>query len=151
MRFHLIDRIDSWDSDVSITARKVTSTAEDYWRRDHTGRLLMPPELILESVCQSVTWLIMLSSGFTQRAVLLSVGELLCSGEAEPGDVLTVSATIMSRTGDAALADGRVDIDGHPVLRSTGIMCALRDAETLDAQHTSERMARLLLRTEQQR
>jgi 3-hydroxyacyl-[acyl-carrier-protein] dehydratase len=147
MRFHLIDRIDSWEPYRTISARKLTSVAEDYWRRDRTGRLLMPPELVLETVCQSATWLIMLSSRCGKRAVLLSIDEVVCSGDVAPGDVLTVIATIDSITDDAAVVDGSVDVEGRPVLSAAGIMCALRAAETLEAKETGERTARQLLRT----
>lgn len=147
MRFHLIDRIDSWDAERQITARKVAAAAEDYWCLDRTGRLLMPPELVLEAVCQAATWLIMLGSGFRLRAVLLSVDEIVCTRDVVPGDVLAVTATIASLTDDAALVDGAVSVDGSGVLRAAGIMCALRDAETLDAKDNSERLARQLLRT----
>jgi 3-hydroxyacyl-[acyl-carrier-protein] dehydratase len=151
MRFYLIDRIDSWESHQRISGRKVTSAAEDYWRRDRTGRLLMPPELILEAICQAATWLIMLSSQFGKRAVLLSIDEVLCTGDVVPGDVLTAAASVESITSDAAVVDGLADVTGRPVLRAAGIMCALRDAETLDARDSSERMARQLLRTEDAR
>lgn len=111
----------------------------------------MPPELILETVCQSATWLIMLSSQCDKRAVLLSVDEVVCSGEVVPGDVLTITATIESITTDAAVVDGFVDVDGRSVLRTAGIMCALLDAETLDTKESGERMARQLLRTKDAR
>jgi 3-hydroxyacyl-[acyl-carrier-protein] dehydratase len=100
MRFHLIDRIDSWDAERQITARKVTAAAEDYWSPDRTGSLLMPPELVLEAVCQAATWLIMLGSGFRLRAVLLSVDEIGCTRDVVPGDVLAVTATVASLTDD---------------------------------------------------
>jgi 3-hydroxyacyl-[acyl-carrier-protein] dehydratase len=151
MRFHLIDNIDSWESSRKISARKVTSAAEDYWRRDQAGRLLMPPGLILETVCQSATWLIMLSSQCDKRAVLLSVDEVVWAGEVVPGDVLTITTTIESITTDAAVVDGFVNVDGRSVLRTAGIMCALLDAETLDSKESSERMARQLLRTKDAR
>ena len=151
MRFYLIDRIDSWESHQRISGRKVTSAAEDYWQRDPTGRLLMPPELILEAVCQAATWLIMLSSQFQKRAALLSVDEVTRCGDVVPGDVLTVTAIIRSITGDAAVVDGFVEADGRQVLRTAGIMCALLGAETLEARESGERMARQLLRTEDAR
>jgi 3-hydroxyacyl-[acyl-carrier-protein] dehydratase len=147
MRFHLIDRIEAWDAGRQITARKVAAAAEDFWYLDRTGRLLMPSELVLEAVCQAATWLIMLGSGLRTRAVLLSIDEMVCTGEVVPGDVLAVTATITSLTGDAALVDGGVQVDGRAVLHATGIMCALRDAETLDARDNTERLASQLLRS----
>ncbi len=149
MRFHLIDRIDSWQPGLGITGRKVTSAAEEFWCRDPAGGMLMPPELVLEVICQAATWLIMLGSEFDRRAVLLSVGEVGVHGDVLPGDVLTVTATIVSSSADAAVLDGLVEVDGRTVLRANQIMCALRQTETLEARHDVERMAGQLLRTEE--
>jgi 3-hydroxyacyl-[acyl-carrier-protein] dehydratase len=147
MRFHLIDRIDSWESGQWISGRKVTSTAETFWQRDPAGHLRMPAELVLETVCQAATWLIMLSSQFAKRAILLSIEEVACLGDVVPGDMLTVTAIVRSMTGEAAVFDGSVTVEGRPVLRSAGLMCALRDAHTLQDADRTERMAQQLLRT----
>ncbi|ROO51996.1 3-hydroxyacyl-[acyl-carrier-protein] dehydratase [Micromonospora sp. Llam0] len=148
MRFQLIDRIEAWQPGCGITARKVTAAAEEFWYADSAGWIVMPPELVLEVVCQAATWLIMLSSGFERRALLLAVGEMTVHGCVEPGDVLTVTATVASSIADAIVVDGRVEVEGRTVLEASGIMCALREAETLQARHDVERMARCLLRTE---
>jgi 3-hydroxyacyl-[acyl-carrier-protein] dehydratase len=146
MRFHLIDRIDSWEPRQQISGRKVTSAAETFWR-DRAGHPRMPPELVLETVCQAATWLIMLSSQLTRRGVLLAIDEVTCPGDVVPGDVLTVTAIARSMTGEAAVFDGSVTVENHPVLHAAGLMCALRDAHTLQDTGSTERMAQQLLRT----
>ncbi len=145
MRFHLIDRIESWQPDRQITARKVTSAAERFWSPDESGRLTMPPELVLEVICQAASWLIMLSTDLDRRAVLLSVGDLTVHADVTPGDVLTATATITSSTTEAAAVDGRVELDGRLVLEANTILCALRDTETLEARSDVERMVHHLL------
>lgn len=124
MRFQLIDRIDSWEAHRTITARKVTSAAEGYWR----GALTMPPGLVLETVCQAATWLIILGSDFARRAVLLSVDDVRWLADVTPGDVLAVTVNVTSMTDEAALVDGEANVDGQTVLRATGILarCATR-------------------------
>ena len=49
MRFHLIDRVDSWEPGQSVRARKLTSLSEEFWEDDGDGPA-MPPPLILEEI-----------------------------------------------------------------------------------------------------
>ncbi|MET9697396.1 3-hydroxylacyl-ACP dehydratase [Streptomyces sp. NPDC006529] len=143
MRFHLIDRIESWTPREHITARKVTSVDEDYWQ--HTGGgPAMPFGLALEALCQSATWLIMLSTDHRLRAALLAVGEATASRAIRPGEVLRMEARIESMTDEAAILDGTVTVDGETVLDASGILCALIDAERLDDPANTARMARQL-------
>lgn len=144
MRFHLIDRIESWKPNERITARKVTSRGEDYWQRVE-GRRVMPFGLLLESVCQAATWLILLSTDHDRRAVLLAVEEAVEHRAAAPGEVLRVSAEIVSLTAEAALVDGSVEVDGETVFSARGIMCALVEAGRLDDPADTARVGGLLL------
>ncbi|ARZ67254.1 hypothetical protein SMD11_1593 [Streptomyces albireticuli] len=144
MRFHLIDRIESWKPDERITARKVTSRGEDYWQRVDGGRT-MPFGLVLESVCQAATWLVLLSTDHARRAVLLTVDEAVEYRAVTPGEVLRMSAEIVSLTAEAAVVDGTVEVAGETVLRARGIMCALVEADRLDEPADTARMGGLLL------
>ena len=147
MRFHLIDRIDAWTPNVRIAGRKVTSAAEEFWL--HTDRgTVMPPHLVLESLCQAGTWLVMLSTDHRRRAALLSVGEVWFGGDVRPGDVLRLDAEITSLSDDAAVLDGTVAAAAggeQVVLRATGIMCALIEGARLDDPEATRRMAEQLM------
>lgn len=146
MRFHLIDRIEEWEPEKFIVAHKLTSRAEDYWPAE---KPVMSPGLVLETVCQAATWLLMLGSDFRKRAALLSVDAAVYSGDVVPGDVLDVEASITSVTGEAAVIDGTVLVGGATVLTASGIMCALLDADTLEDPEDTRRMARELCGTEE--
>jgi 3-hydroxyacyl-[acyl-carrier-protein] dehydratase len=148
MRFHLIDRIESWQPYESITARKATSRQEEPWPAEQphareTGGL--PFGLALEALCQAGTWLIMLSTDHRRRAALLTVGEAVAHRPVRPGEVLRMAATVVSRNEDAAVMDGTVTADGEPALTARGIMCALIDAERLADPAGTARHARQLL------
>ncbi|MET9958604.1 3-hydroxylacyl-ACP dehydratase [Streptomyces sp. NPDC006326] len=143
MRFHLIDRIESWTPREHITARKVTTVDEDYWQAAPAGPAL-PFGLALEALCQSATWLIMLSTDHRLRAALLAVGEATAHRAVAPGEVLRMEARIESMNDEAAILDGTVSVDGETVLEASGILCALIDAERLDDPANTARMARQL-------
>jgi 3-hydroxyacyl-[acyl-carrier-protein] dehydratase len=144
MRFHLIDRIESWEADTRISARKVTSVHEDYWQQTPDGPAL-PFGMALESLCQAMTWLIMLSSDHQKRAALLSVREATLHRPIVPGDVLHLEATVVSQRAESALLDGSVSVDGVAVLEAQGIMCALIDGDRLEDPADTARMAHQLL------
>lgn len=141
MRFHLIDRIESWEAWRRVSARKVTSVHEDFWQQTADGPVL-PFGLALEALCQAGTWLIMLSSDHAQRAALLTVGEARLQRDVRPGDVLCMDVTLTSASTEAAVIDGTVAVNGQTVLEATDVMCALIGAAELDDPEETARMAR---------
>lgn len=140
MRFHLVDRLDRYELGESVLARKVTSAGESYWRRGIDGQPEMPPPLILESLCQAGTWLIMLSTDRKQRAALLQVEHVQFCRPVRPGEVLAINGRVEAMNDQMAVLSGEVDSDGHRVLSATGVMCALLDADQLDDDERSEQM-----------
>ncbi len=148
VRFHLVDRIDAWEPGRSATARKLTSNQETYWVPDGSGRPVMPSALVLESVCQSATWLILLGSELSRRATLLAVEEVRQLGVVRPGAVLDIEVSVESMAETAAVVNGAVHVEGTPVLTATRIMCGLMPADELDDPSETHRLARLLSRKE---
>src|SRR5262249_2302498 len=128
--------------------------AERIWDASDGGPV-MSRALMLEALCQAGTWLVMLSTGCRQRAVLLSLGEVMYHADTRPGDVLLVAGRVVSRADDAAVLDGSVLVagrgtePGRPVLTATGVMCALIDAGRLDDPAATRRMAAQLTRAEE--
>jgi 3-hydroxyacyl-[acyl-carrier-protein] dehydratase len=146
MRFHLIDRVDSYEPSRSVRARKLTSHSEDYWETTADG-LVMPPPFLLEALCQAGTWLVMLSTDVRKRAALLSVGSVSFLGDVHPGDVLEMEGSVDSMSDEVAVVSGRVLVSGQPVLEANEIMCVLIDANDLEDVEDTRRMLKLLTRT----
>lgn len=139
MLFHLIDRVDRLEAWRSVSARKLTSRTETFWRDEGVG-LQMPAPLVLEALCQAGTWLVLSSSGLEQRAALLSVDAVDVLGVVRPGDVLEVEGTVVSRSESTAVLSGRVSVAGRPVLEATDVMCALLPAAQLEDEASVRRM-----------
>ncbi|MGI8554147.1 MAG: hotdog domain-containing protein [Dehalococcoidia bacterium] len=146
MRFHLIDRVDSYEPARSVRARKLTSRSEEYWEESATGPI-MPPPLVLEALCQASTWLIIITTERRKRAALLSIGSVDFLDDVRPGDVLQMEGSVDSMGDETAVISGRVTVDGRPVLVATEIMCVLIDAATLQDLDDTERLQHLLTRT----
>src|SRR5712691_3310182 len=136
MRFHLIDRVDSWEVGHSVRGRKLTSLSEEYWEDGGDG-LEMPPPLILEALCQAGTWLIMITTERRKRAALLSIGTVDFIAPVRPGDVLVLEGEVDSMT-----------VEERPVLEAKDIMCALIDAGDLADLDDTERLQKMLTRAE---
>lgn len=149
MRFHLIDRVDSYEPSASVRARKVTSLSEDYWEEDGEGgdgELVMPPPFVLEALCQAATWLIMISTDRAKRAALLSIGSVDWHGPVRPGDVLEMVGEVGSFGTETAVVSGHVNVDGRLVLEAQDVMCALIDADTLADLEDTRRLQEMLTR-----
>lgn len=131
MRFHLIDRIDEWEASARVRARKLTSVTEPYWAEGPDGPV-MPRSLVLESLCQAGTWLIMLSTGTRRRAALLSVGDTTWTDDVRPGQEIVLDGTVDSISEEMAVISGTASVDGQVVMTATDVMCALIAAEELE-------------------
>jgi 3-hydroxyacyl-[acyl-carrier-protein] dehydratase len=147
VRFHLIDRVDSYEPEREIRARKLTSRSEEYWEQDGE-ELVMPPPFVLEALCQAGTWLIMISTERRKRAALLQVGSVAWHKDVKPGDVLELAGHVDSFGEDTAVISGTVTVDGETVLEAGEIMCALIDAEQLADLEDTKRLQDMLTRTQ---
>lgn len=145
MRFHLIDRIDSYEPSTVVRARKVTSVSESYWEDSPVGPI-MPPPLVLEALCQAGTWLIMISTDTRKRAALLSVASVSFLADVEPGDVIDLVGTVESMTDEMAVLSGTATVGDTTVMEARDIMCALIDAEDLQGVEDTNRLRDTLLR-----
>jgi 3-hydroxyacyl-[acyl-carrier-protein] dehydratase len=145
VRFHLIDKVDSYDPSHSVRARKLTSYSEEYWEDSGDGPT-MPPPFVLEALCQAGTWLVMISTDRRKRAALLSVGSVDFLGPVRPGDVVELEGTVESMSDEVAVLSGRATVDGTPVLEASDIMCALIDGADLEDLEQTERMQTMLTR-----
>ncbi len=63
-----------------------------------------------------------------------------------PGDVVVVEGIVESMNDEMAVLSGTASVDGKPVVDADDIMCALIDADDLEAPEDSERLQRQLTR-----
>ncbi len=146
MRFHLIDRIDEFEAGRRVRGRKLASGSEEFTEQVG-GELVMPAPLVLESLCQAGTWLIMLTTGRRKRAALLRIGNVRFLADVRAGDVLVLDGVVEAMGDDVAVLSGSATVDGAPVMLAKDIMCALINAEDLEDPEDSGRMLRVLTRS----
>ncbi len=147
MRFHLVDRIDEYEPGESVRARKLTSVSEELWSGPAADPVMLPP-LILESLCQAGSWLIVASTKGRKRAALLQIGSVSFLGDVRPGDVIDLHGEVHSMSEEMAVLSGTASVGTRPVLTATDIMCALIDAGDLAGIGDTTRMRDQLIRQE---
>ena len=145
MRFHLIDRLDAWEAGRRVRATKLASLSEEHWEAGPDGPR-MPAALVIEAFLQAGTWLVMASTDRRRRAALLSVGELRLLGAVRPGDALELEGVVETMGDDVAVLSGSGRVGETVVLECTDVMCALIDADDLEAPEDTARMHELLTR-----
>jgi 3-hydroxyacyl-[acyl-carrier-protein] dehydratase len=123
MRFLLIDRIIDFQPGAKITAVKSLSMGEEYLADHFPNFPVMPGVLMLEAMTQAAAWLIRLSEGFTHSVIVLKQANNVKYGQfVEPGQLLTVTAEIISQTDSETkvkahgAVDGRTTVSGRLLL-----------------------------------
>ena len=100
--FLLIDRVLDYEIDVSLTALKNVTVNEPFFQGHFPGRPIMPGVLILEAMAQASAVLFYESLGESRpegNIIYLFVGidKARFKRPVEPGDQLTITATIMRK------------------------------------------------------
>jgi 3-hydroxyacyl-[acyl-carrier-protein] dehydratase len=90
----------------------------------------------------------MITTDRRKRAALLSIGSVDFRGPVRPGDVIELEGTVDSMSDEVAVVSGRAMVAGEAVLEASEIMCALIDAADLADLDDTERLQKMLTRTE---
>lgn len=107
-----IDRVDELVPGESITCVKNTSVNEEFFQGHFPDNPLMPGVLIIETLSQAASILILKTEDNSQKAVSLqSVDRAKFRHVVFPGDVLTVNVTVREATADTVKVncEGTVD------------------------------------------
>jgi 3-hydroxyacyl-[acyl-carrier-protein] dehydratase len=103
MRFHLIDRIASWDAGKSLRAEKFLALGEEYLA-DHFPKFpIMPGVLMLQATVEAAAWLWRTTTNFTHPVIVLRDLKSVKYGTfMQPGRRMDVSVELVKH--DAATA-----------------------------------------------
>lgn len=103
MRFHLIDRIDSWEPAKSLTATKFLALGEEYLA-DHFPQFpIMPGVLMLQSCVEAASWLWRASTDYKHPVVVLRELKSVKYGTFMlPGRRMDVAVEMTKTEGDRA-------------------------------------------------
>ena len=114
--FQLIDRI----TDLNLTDRKISSeaivpTTSTIFEGHFPGYPLMPGVLLIESMAQTSGWLVVAINHFERMPFLAQVKDAKFRTFVEPGQRLTVSATLDHDGSGYAMTEAKITHEGKPV------------------------------------
>ena len=135
MRFLLIDRIIDFQPGVRITAVKSLSMAEEYLADHFPNFPVMPGVLMLEAMTQAAAWLIRLSEDFAHSVILLKQASNVKYGQfVEPGQMLTVTAEIISQTETETKVKTQGSVDGRTTVSARLVLERFNMADRVPAE-----------------
>ena len=129
--FLLIDRVLDYEIDVSLTALKNVTVNEPFFQGHFPGRPIMPGVLILEAMAQASAVLFYESLGESRpegNIIYLFVGvdKARFKRPVEPGDQLTITATIMRKMRNIWKFDCVAKV-GDEVCCTCEVMCTYKE------------------------
>ena len=122
MKLRMVDRILAWQPCHSIRGIKVVSF-EEYQCKDPFGdEPCLPESLLVESFFQLGNWLVILSSDFTEMALVVRFEEICFRHRLGPGESLRLEVDVRSYRSDGVVLDGRGLIGTRTIVEGRGCL-----------------------------
>lgn len=108
MRFHLIDRVTSWEEGKSLNGSKLLALGEEYLA-DHFPRFpVMPGVLMLQAVTEAASWLWRTTTDYKHSVIVLREAKQVKYGSfMQPGRRMDVSVELTKLSDDTAVFKGK--------------------------------------------
>jgi len=117
--FQLVDRIVALDLDAhTITARGQVPQTSTIFEGHFPGHPLMPGVLLIEAMAQTSGWLIIGITRFERMPFLAAVREAKLRTFVSPGQVLSLTASLVHEGSGFAVTKAAVEADGKTVANS---------------------------------
>lgn len=128
-----VDDVVEYDAGRRIVAVKNVSVNEDFFQGHFPGSPLMPGVLMIETLAQTATLLLLQAgSGPALRATLRGVDEAKFRRQVVPGDRLVLEVTLGRRRGPIARAHATASVDDQVVAEAELVMTLTADAAAID-------------------
>jgi 3-hydroxymyristoyl/3-hydroxydecanoyl-(acyl carrier protein) dehydratase len=122
MKFRLVDRVLDWAPERHIRGVKAVSF-EEYGLRDPLGQeAALPETLLLESLFQLGNWLVVLSTGFRQMAMIVRIERACFDRPVGPGQAVVMQVDVRIWRPDGILFDGAAHVGRERVAHGEGCL-----------------------------
>ncbi len=122
MKFRLVDRILDWTPERQIRGVKAPSF-EEHGLRERLGHPASLPEtLLLESLFQLGNWLVVLSTGFRQMALIVRAGRVCFDASLGPGQAMLMRVDVRIWRPDGILFDGEARVGSRRIAGGEGCL-----------------------------
>lgn len=111
-----IDYVDEMEPDQSIVATKNVTINESFFRGHFPGNPVMPGVLIIETLAQAASILILKSPSFYKKTAYLgAVKNAKFRGMVKPGDVMKLHIKMLKTRSRMGIVDAVATVDGKKV------------------------------------
>lgn len=142
--FQLIDRITEINlTDRKISAEAIVPTTSTIFEGHFPGYPLMPGVLLIESMAQTSGWLVVAINHFERMPFLAQVRDAKFRTFVEPGQRLTVDATLDHDGSGYAMTDAKIACEGKPICSASLTFRVLQfpnDEMTRQMRETADRI-----------
>ena len=132
MRFLMLDRITELKSGEMALGIKNPSFEECCLPRLGAVKQTMPRTLILESIGQLASWLIIVTNDFKVRPLIASFDKAEFFADAEAGDQVIIKVHLRSSHDDSALIDGEAKVKDKIITKVHQAICTFAPMEFFD-------------------
>ncbi len=140
MRFCLLDRICSLESDVELTAVKNVSLAEEYLADHFPEFPVLPGVFMLEAATQAASWLVRISQNYAHSLIVLQEARSVKFTDfVNPGRQLRITVEQLKREGALVSlkfqgeVEGRTCVNGRLTLQCSNLADDDPELAPLDA------------------
>jgi 3-hydroxyacyl-[acyl-carrier-protein] dehydratase len=112
MKLRMVDRICSWEPRKRITGVKTVSFEEYNLKAAFGSAACLPETLLLGSLLDLGSWLVVLSSDFTRIAVATELDEVSFCRQVGPGQAVAMEMVARRYGDDGIVFDGTGTVDG---------------------------------------
>ncbi len=115
MRFLLFDRVTSIEPGRHITTVKTFSMQDEHLDGHFPRRALVPGTMVLESMLQSLGWLVIRTHEFRVLPFFSMLEDLTVPADLRPGVLLEITGELQSTNAKGSMGRAEAKIDGHVV------------------------------------
>lgn len=136
MKFRMVDRIVEFTRQSSIRGTKTISFEEYALKSAFADQPCLPESLIMESLFQLGSWLIIVTSDFSQMGLVIRTNEVQFQQSPGPGQTMFMEVNARRYRDDGILFDGRALVDRQVIAYGNG--CLARPVELAKYQNPDD-------------
>lgn len=132
MKFRFVDAISRIKKNEYMKGLKAVSFEEGFLKRPYCKSGFLPRTLLMETLAQLASWLIVYSTDFKLKPVLACVDKIEIFADARTGDLIEIDCALINLTGEGAHFNVRGAVGGREIIKASSCVAGLVGLETLE-------------------
>ncbi|OQA74563.1 MAG: (3R)-hydroxymyristoyl-ACP dehydratase [bacterium ADurb.Bin243] len=132
MKFRFVDAISRIKKNEYMKGLKTVSFEEGFIKRPYSRNGFLPRTLLMETLAQLASWLIVYSTDFESKPLMACVDKMEIFADARTGDLIEIDCGLINLTGDGAHFNVRGSVGGREIIKADSCVAGLVRLETLE-------------------